>query len=162
MNAPDTRSASMERVQRALTDAGLTGHVREMPATTRTANEAAAAIGCTVAAIVKSLVFRATISSHAIVVLASGVNRVNERTVSELIGEPIERATPEFVREHTGFAIGGVPPLGHRHKLRTIMDRDLLQHGTVWAAAGTPFAVFPITPHELASATDATVIDVAQ
>lgn len=142
-------SPSAARVQAALEQAGLSLQVRELPASTRTAAEAAAAVGCSVAQIIKSLVFRGKNSGQAILILASGSNRVDEARVAAAIGEPIERATPEFVREQTGFAIGGVAPVGHTNPLRTLIDADLFQHSELWAAAGTPHAVFPLTPDEL-------------
>ncbi len=120
-----------------------------MPASTRTAQEAAQAIGCQVAQIVKSLIFKTRQTHRPILVIASGVNRVNEKRLAELVGEPIERASADFVREQTGFAIGGVPPLGHAHPLEVFVDRDLSQYDVIWAAAGTPFAVFRLTPAEL-------------
>ena len=146
--APDL-SPSAARVQSALESAGLSLRVRELPASTRTAAEAAAAVGCTVAQIIKSLVFRGERSGQAILILASGSNRVDEAKVAAAIGEPSQRATPEFVREQTGFAIGGVAPVGHANPLRTLIDADLFQHTELWAAAGTPHAVFPLTPTEL-------------
>jgi prolyl-tRNA editing enzyme YbaK/EbsC (Cys-tRNA(Pro) deacylase) len=151
---------SPQKVQNALAAAGVQTTVKEMPASTRTAKEAAATIGCAVAQIAKSLVFRASATDRAILVIASGTNRVNEALLSQLVGEPIERATPEFVRERTGFVIGGVPPIGHPSALPTWMDRDLLQFEKVWAAAGTPFAVFETTPADLERITGATVVDV--
>jgi prolyl-tRNA editing enzyme YbaK/EbsC (Cys-tRNA(Pro) deacylase) len=123
--------------------------VREMPSSTRTAKEAAAAIGCEVGQIAKSLVFRGVQTGSALLVIASGNNRVNEATLLVVVGEPIARATPEFVRDATGYAIGGVPPVGHDRALRVWIDEDLFAYEVVWAAAGTPFAVFPITPAEL-------------
>ncbi len=150
---------SPQKVQNALAAAGIPATVREMPASTRTAKEAAATIGCTVAQIAKSLVFRASRTDRAILVIASGTNRVNETLLAQLADEPIERATPEFVRVRTGFVIGGVPPIGHPSSLPTWMDRDLLQFETIWAAAGTPFAVFEITPADLQRISGATVAD---
>ena len=150
---------SPQKVQNALAAAGIPTTVREMPASTRTAKEAAATIGCTVAQIAKSLVFRACVTDRAILVIASGINRVNEALLAQFVGEPIERATPEFVRERTGFVIGGVPPIGHPSALPTWMDRDLLQFETIWAAAGTPFAVFEISPADLQRISGATVSD---
>jgi len=146
---PEDLSPSASRVQSALAQAGLSLRVRELPASTRTAAEAATAVGSSVAQIIKSLVFRGKHSGQAILILASGVNRVDEARVAAAIGEPIERATPEFVREQTGFAIGGVAPVGHTNPLRTLIDADLFQHAELWAAAGTPHAVFPLTPDEL-------------
>ncbi|HUN86667.1 MAG TPA: YbaK/EbsC family protein [Terracidiphilus sp.] len=129
-----------------------------MPATTRTAQDAASAIGCTVGQIVKSLVFQGIESGKPYLILASGPNRVNEASFGVLAGESIQRAKPDFVRECTGFAIGGVPPLGHSSRLPTWMDEELFVYETVWAAAGTPESVFAIAPKDLASATIATII----
>lgn len=162
MSVEDKREigTSAGKVQAALRAAGLGTSVVEMPSSTRRAKEAAHVIGCSVGQIAKSLVFRATASDSAILVIASGTNRVNEGRLAELAGEPIEHATPDFVRERTGFVIGGVPPIGHASALRTWMDRDLLQYERVWAAAGTPFAVFGIAPGELQRVTGAVVVAV--
>jgi len=154
----NTLKASAARVQIALEHHGLPVTVRQMPATTRTAQEAASAIGCAPGQIVKSLIFRGSKSGKAYLILASGPNRVNEATFGVLVGESIERAKPDFVRDCTGFSIGGVPPLGHPTRLATWMDEALLSFETVWAAAGTPECVFAITPNELAQATAATFI----
>jgi prolyl-tRNA editing enzyme YbaK/EbsC (Cys-tRNA(Pro) deacylase) len=151
---------SARRVQAALQARGLDCAVVEMPQTTRTAAEAAAAIGCTVAQIAKSLVFRAVASDAPVLVIASGVNRVDEKRVAGLCGEKIGRADADFVRARTGFAIGGVPPLGHATPLATYIDEDLLQFEAIWAAAGTPFAVFRLTPADLVRATGGTVAQV--
>lgn len=145
----ESLNATAQRVQDYLRGVGIDTRVVEMPATTRTAKEAAAAIGCSVAHIAKSIVFRMGNSGRPLLVIASGVNRVNERRMAELVGEPIERATPEFVKESTGFTIGGVPPVGHAIPIETWIDQDLLKFDTIWAAAGTPFAVFSITPAQL-------------
>ena len=126
--------------------------VSTYPAGTRTAADAAAAIGCDVAQIVKSLVFRKR-SGGALLVLASGRNRVDEAKVGALVDEPIDKADAAFVREVTGFAIGGVPPVGHAEPIDTLVDRDLLSLGELWAAAGTPQTVFPIAPEELVRVT---------
>lgn len=138
-------------IQDELTRSGLTCQVIEMPDSTRTAQEAADAIGTTVAQIVKSLVFRAKTSGQAVIVLASGINRVDEKRIRDLIGETIEKADADFVREQTGYAIGGVAPLGYPQPLRTFIDEDLLQYAEIWAAAGTPHAVFSLSPEELIS-----------
>jgi prolyl-tRNA editing enzyme YbaK/EbsC (Cys-tRNA(Pro) deacylase) len=122
---------------------------REFPAGTRTAADAAAAVGCEVGAICKSLVFR--VGDEPLLVIASGANRVDEERFGAV------KADAAFVHEQTGFAIGGVPPYGHPRPLRTILDEDLLAYDTVWAAAGTPTAVFPIAPDELVRRTGATV-----
>ena len=123
--------------------------IREFPAGTRTAADAAAAIGCEVGAICKSLVFR--VGDEPLLVIASGANRVDERRLGAV------KADASFVREHTGYAIGGVPPYGHARPLRTILDEDLLAYDTVWAAAGSPTSVFPIAPDELVRRTRASV-----
>jgi prolyl-tRNA editing enzyme YbaK/EbsC (Cys-tRNA(Pro) deacylase) len=137
------------------------GHpVRSFPAGTRTAVDAAAAIGCDVAQIVKSLVFRRA-GGAALLVLASGRNRVDERKVEVLTGEPVGKADAAFVRAATGFAIGGVPPAGHPEPLETLVDADLLDHDELWAAAGTPRSVFAITPQDLLALTGGRVADVA-
>ena len=150
---------SARKVQEALRALGISSTVREMPASTRTAKDAAEAIGCTVGQIAKSLVFRCTNSGKPILIIASGTNRVNERTMAGVVGEPIERATPEFVRDVTGYAIGGIPPVGHDQQLPIWMDKALLAFERIWAAAGTPESVFDIRPDELAIITKATVIE---
>lgn len=129
----------------------------ELPDSARTAPEAAQAVGCAVAQIVKSLIFRGVDSERPILVVASGANRVNERVLSELVGETVTKADADFTRRHTGFAIGGVPPTGHLESLHTIVDRDLLQHEEIWAAAGTPHVLFKLTPAELQAMTGGTV-----
>lgn len=152
-------SDSAQRVENWLTARGLTGRVREMTASTRTSAEAAAAIGCGVAQIAKSLIFRGRDSGAPLLVIASGVNRVDEKKLAALIGERIARPDADYVRAVTGFAIGGVPPAGHEHTLRTLIDADLLALDPIWAAAGTPVAVFSLTPVELVALTAGQVAD---
>ncbi len=142
-------SASARKVQDALVARGLKCEVVELPDSTRSAQEAADAIGCSAEQIVKSLVFRGRHTNRPILVLASGPNRVNEGRLGELAGEPVGRADADFVRQRTGFAIGGVPPVGHTERLLTFVDEDLLRYADLWAAAGTPHAVFNLTPAEL-------------
>lgn len=156
----DSLKSSARKVQDALNAAGLACEVVEMPKTTRTAREAAEAAGCTVAQIVKSLVFRGIRTQKPYLVVASGVNRVNEQQLAALVSEPVEMPDADFVREKTGFAIGGVPPLGHDQPLETYIDRDLLQHEEIWAAAGTPNAIFKLTPSDLHAITGGRVIKV--
>ena len=153
-------SPSAQKVQRALQAIGLKLEVVELPASTRTSQEAAQAIGCQVGQIAKSIVFRAGTSQRPVLVIASGPNRVNERVIEELIGEPIGKADADFVRQKTGFVIGGVPPVGHVEHLQTFIDQDLLQYADIWAAAGTPHAVFHLTPHELLRMTGGLVVKV--
>lgn len=144
---------SARRVQQAIEAAGFDFQVCEFPASTRTSEEAAAAIGCSVAQIAKSLIFRARESDRPVLVLASGANRVDEKAVGRLLGEKLGRADADFVRAATGFAIGGVPPVGHREAPVVFIDADLMDLAEIWAAAGTPNAVFRLTPPELVSLT---------
>ena len=136
--------------------------VMEFDASTRTAEDAAKAIGCTVAQIAKSLVFRTRQSDRPLLVVASGVNRVDEKAVGRIIGEKIGRADADFVRGQTGFSIGGVPPVGHRVAPIVLLDEDLRTYPEIWAAAGTPNAVFKLTPGELESLTGGTFADIAK
>ncbi len=158
MSEPTTSTA---RVAAELERLGLRSEVLELPDSTRTAAEAAATLGCDVAQIVKSIVFRLVERDEPVVVLASGVNRVDEDKLAALAGGSVEQASGRFVRERTGFAIGGVPPVGHDQALATWFDEDLLRFEVVWAAAGTPRSVFSTHPAELARAAGATVADVA-
>jgi prolyl-tRNA editing enzyme YbaK/EbsC (Cys-tRNA(Pro) deacylase) len=153
-------TSSAERVCQALVRLGYELEVREFAATTRTSADAAAAIGCAVAQIVKSLVFRAASSERPVLVLASGANRVDERAVSAALGEKIVKADAAFVRDKTGFAIGGVAPVGHAVTPVVFVDRDLLDHEVIWAAAGTPYSVFRLTPRDLVAMTGGRVIAV--
>jgi prolyl-tRNA editing enzyme YbaK/EbsC (Cys-tRNA(Pro) deacylase) len=153
---------SAQKVQDALVAAGFANQVVELPDSARTAAEAAAAVGCDVGCIVKSLVFRARPSGRAVLVVASGANRVDEKAVKALLGEAIDRADADFVREQTGFAIGGVPPLGHAQQLVCFVDEDLLKLERIWAAAGHPHAVFALTPAELVRMTGGAVVAIAK
>lgn len=152
--------SSVERVRRALQAAGLSVEIREFDASTRTSADAAAAIGCAVSQIAKSLVFKAKDSGKAVLVIASGTNRVDEKKLGALIGEKIGKADADFVRAATGFAIGGVAPLGHTGALTLLIDADLQQFPEIWAAAGAPNAVFRLTPHDLVRVTGGRVADV--
>lgn len=142
-------SPSARKVQAALASLGLDCVITEHAASARTSQEAADLLGCAVGQIAKSLVFRATASGAPVLVIASGANRVDEAKVGALLGEPIGRAKPEFVREVTGYAIGGIPPVGHAQAIRTFVDEDLARFDVVYAAGGTPNALFPIRPAEL-------------
>jgi prolyl-tRNA editing enzyme YbaK/EbsC (Cys-tRNA(Pro) deacylase) len=143
-------SKNAEKIQAALAAFGLDQEVVEFPESTRTAQEAADAIGCSVEQIVKSLVFQRIPSRQPLMIAASGGNRVNEKRIKELLGEKIVRADAEFVKEVTGYPIGGVPPLAHTQPIETFIDEDLLKYEEIWAAAGTPNAVFRLSPQELA------------
>jgi prolyl-tRNA editing enzyme YbaK/EbsC (Cys-tRNA(Pro) deacylase) len=150
-----------ERVRQALAARGMAEpKIREFDASTATAADAAKAIGTTVSRIVKSLIFIA--ADEPVLVLASGTNRVDVRKLSDKLGAPVRRGTADEVRQATGYAIGGVPPLGHATQLRTLIDRDLQQYDEVWAAAGTPNSVFPIAPDRLVALTNGEVCDIAE
>ena len=150
------------RTAQLLNEAGIDTRVVEFEQPTRTSAEAAAAIGCTVAEIAKSIVFRGKDSGQAIVVVASGDNRVSEAKVAARVGEGLARADADFVRSATGYAIGGVAPLGHAQPAKLLLDEDLQRFDTVWAAAGTPFSVFPLSPAQLQALTGAAWSDVRQ
>jgi prolyl-tRNA editing enzyme YbaK/EbsC (Cys-tRNA(Pro) deacylase) len=154
-------SQSAKKVQQALDELHLPCVVVELPGSTRTALEAAQAVGCQVGQIVKSLVFMGATSKHPILVIASGINRVNEQKLAARIGEPIQKADPDFVRANTGYAIGGIPPVGLSTSLVTFIDQDLLQYERVWAAAGNPHAVFELDPRQLPLMTGGQVVDIA-
>jgi prolyl-tRNA editing enzyme YbaK/EbsC (Cys-tRNA(Pro) deacylase) len=152
-------SPSTRRVLAALHALGLDAEVTEMPGSTRTAVDAATAVGCDVAQIVKSLLFSSD-DGRAWLVLAAGPNRVDVGRLAERVGGPVRMADPATVRAVTGFAIGGVAPVGLAEEVPVLMDEDLLAHDVVWAAAGTPRSVFPIDPAALRDATGATVVRV--
>jgi prolyl-tRNA editing enzyme YbaK/EbsC (Cys-tRNA(Pro) deacylase) len=155
-------SHSALRVQQALQELGLSLVVLELPASTRSSQEAAQAIGCKVGQIAKSIIFRGALTDQPVLVIASGPNRIDESILSDMLAESISKADADFVRQRTGFAIGGVPPLGHTEKLEIFIDQDLLQYPEIWAAAGTPHAVFRLTPQELVSMTSGKIIKVTR
>ncbi|GGG46967.1 cys-tRNA(pro)/cys-tRNA(cys) deacylase [Caldovatus sediminis] len=140
---------SVERVRAALLAAGHPDTIRAFPAGTRSAAEAAAAVGCDLARIAKSIVFRAGAVPRAVLVIASGANRVDMAKVARAIGQPVKRADGGWVRDTTGFAIGGVAPVGHLAPPIVLVDQDLFAFERVWAAAGSPTHVFETTPAEL-------------
>ncbi|MDO9530712.1 MAG: YbaK/EbsC family protein [Deltaproteobacteria bacterium] len=151
------RPDAVERVAADAAAKGLKISIVETETSARSAAEAAEAVGAEVGQIVKSLVLRGRDSGDAYLLLVSGANRVNEAAMAALLGEALERPDADFVRIATGFAIGGVSPLGGSSRLRTFMDEDLFQYATVWAAAGTPRHVFEVVPLQLRSATGAMV-----
>ena len=155
---PEPLPPAAQRVQEALIALGRTYVVHQLDRSTRTAAEAAEAVGCQVGQIAKSLVFRGETTGRPVLAIACGANRVSEARLADLMGEPMGRATPEFVRQATGFAIGGVPPLGHAAPLPIYIDEDLLQFEVIWAAAGTPHAVFPLPPGDLPALTGGRVV----
>lgn len=151
---------SVARVRDALAKFGVAAEIKEFDASTRTSADAAAAIGCQVAQIAKSLVFRAASGNQPVLVIASGINRVDEGKLAAALGDGIGRADAAFVRDTTGFAIGGVAPVGHTGPVKIFIDADLRQYGEIWAAAGSPNAVFRLTPAELERITGGQVIAV--
>lgn len=153
-------SKSARRVQEALKKYEVDLQVLELPHSTRTAVEAAEAVRCDVGQICKSLIFETQETRRPLLVITSGSNRVNESALSQIIGEPIQTASPDDVREITGFSIGGVAPVGLRTSIPTYIDQDLLQYREIWAAAGTPHAVFKVTPAQLQKITEGEVISV--
>ena len=153
------KETANERFRAAAQQLGLDPQIQKFPEDTRTAAQAAAAIGCDVAQIVKSLIF--TVDGEPVLVLTSGANQVATDKLGALLGGEVGRADAANVRDATGYAIGGVPPFGHATALRTVLDADLLGYDLVWGAAGTPDTVFPIEPGTLSEVTGATTASVA-
>jgi prolyl-tRNA editing enzyme YbaK/EbsC (Cys-tRNA(Pro) deacylase) len=153
-------SPTAQRVQDLLIARGFACKVIEFTESTRTSQEAADRAGCALGQITKSLIFKGKQSGKAILVLTSGANRVDEKRLGELAGESITRPDAGFVRNVTGFAIGGVPPLGHAQAMETYLDEDLMQYPTVWAAAGTANAIFELTPEQLVQMAGGKVVQV--
>lgn len=153
-------SKQAQVVQEELAELGYSNEVKQLPDSTRTAQEAAEAIGCDVAQIAKSIIFRLQHSTEPLLVIASGVNRVNEHQIEKYLDDKLGKADADFVREHTGYIIGGVPPLGHQQPITTFIDEDLFQYEDIWAAAGHPKAVFQLTPDELVGMTKGQVVKV--
>jgi prolyl-tRNA editing enzyme YbaK/EbsC (Cys-tRNA(Pro) deacylase) len=152
---------AVARVRAALATAGVAAAIVKLPAAAPTARAAAEQLGCAVAQIANSLVFRCQTSATPLLIMASGANRVDLARAAALVGEPIGRADADFVRLATGFAIGGVAPVGHAAPIRTLVDRGLLGHAEIWAAAGHPHTVFRLTPAELVRITGGAVAEVA-
>jgi prolyl-tRNA editing enzyme YbaK/EbsC (Cys-tRNA(Pro) deacylase) len=155
-------SDSAKRVQNFIFSMGFSYKVKELPCSTRTAQEAADSIGCTVSQIAKSLVFKDKETDRPILVIASGSNRVDVMKIQRSTGLKLGRADGKYVKERSGYAIGGVPPVGHKEPLETILDPDLKKHEIIWAAAGTPFAVFQLTPADLETLTKGKWIDLSE
>jgi Cys-tRNA(Pro) deacylase len=161
MSTSKTLSETAQRVQDALRAGGFANTVIELEVPVKTAAAAAEAVGCTPAQIVKSLVFQAVGSGAPVLVVASGAHRVSEAKVAALLGEAVHMGPPKFVREVTGYAIGGIPPIGHAQKLNTIVDAHLLTLDSLWAAAGHPNSLFALSPDELVRMTDGRVAEVS-
>jgi prolyl-tRNA editing enzyme YbaK/EbsC (Cys-tRNA(Pro) deacylase) len=153
-------SPSAQKVQDALKSLGFPNQIIELQSTTRTSAEAAQAVGCRVEQIAKSIVFKGKQTYKPILVIASGPNRVNEKKIAEFISEPLGKADADYVRNHLGYVIGGVPPIGHLEKLEIFIDKDLLQYEEIWAAAGNPNAVFRLTPSDLIKMTGGRVVTI--
>ena len=158
----ESLSASAQKVQESLRGLGMNCQVVELPGSTRTAADAASAVGCRVEQIAKSIIFQGKTSGKPVMVIASGSNRVNEKRLRDLISEPVKKADADFVRLHTGFAIGGVPPVGHANPIDIFIDQELMDYAEIWAAAGTPHAVFKLTPQELVAITKGKTVDIGQ
>ena len=154
-------SKAAQSIQQFLIEKGLAFEVIELPASTRTAIDAACNIGCDVAQIMKSLLFCTAKTKQPVLILASGINRVNEKTIENWVGEKIVKADAHFTRDITGFAIGGVPPIGHKQTINHIfIDEDLLQQNILWAAAGTPNAVFSLCSRDIESLIQGNIITI--
>jgi prolyl-tRNA editing enzyme YbaK/EbsC (Cys-tRNA(Pro) deacylase) len=151
---------SAQRIQSLLQQYGLTTKVIEFKELTRTAQEAADAIGCEVGQIAKTLIFKSKNSLQSVCIIASGSNKVDEKKVEELIGQKIEKPDADYVVTHTGFAIGGIPPFGYSLEIKPLIDQDLMQYSTVWAAAGTPNAVFELSSQNLLHLTQGRIVDI--
>lgn len=153
-------SPSVQKVQNALKALGFSNDVMELESITRTSAEAAQAVGCRVEQIAKSILFKSKQTDMPILVIASGPNRVNEKRIEAFISEPLGKADADYVRKHTGFVIGGVPPIGHLEKLDIFIDEDLLKYEEIWAAAGSPNALFRLTPSDLIQMTGGRVVSI--
>lgn len=153
-------SSSAQKIQTILNNLAPNFKVVEFSESTRTAQEAADRVGCQLGQIVKSMIFKGKVTNKAILVLTSGSNRVDEKKISKYIGEAIARADPDYVRSKTGFAIGGVPPVGHTQQIETFIDEDLLNFTDVWAAAGTPNAVFNLLSSDLVKISHGKIVNV--
>lgn len=159
---PSSLKPSAQRVQDALAARGFTNQVVELPDSTHTAAAAAAAIGCSAGQIAKSILFVGKQSGRAVLVIASGANRIDEKALQQQMGEKVRKADADAVRSFTGYAIGGVPPLGHAQPLITYIDQDLLAYPQIWAAAGHANAIFALTGAELVTMTGGEVVAIAQ
>lgn len=155
-------SDSAKRVQTFLQAKGFSFEVRELPDLTRTAQQAADSIGCTVSQIAKSLIFREVETNKPVLVIASGSNRVDVGKIEQTTGLKLGKADGKYVKERVGYAIGGVPPVAHNEPLETLLDPDLKKHDTIWAAAGTPYAVFQLQPEYLESLTNGKWVDLKE
>lgn len=159
---PENLSQKARIVQQVIREKGFEFNVRELPDSTRTAKDAAAAVGCEVAQIAKSLVFMEEASSRPVLVIASGTNRVSVDKIEASTGKKLVQAKGKDIKKRVGFAIGGIPPVGHNEKLFTILDPDLKKYEVIWAAAGTPNAVFELKSGDLEPLTCGVWVDLAE
>jgi len=153
-------TTSVKQVQKKLLELGHPNEVVKLTDSARTAQEAADALGCEVAQIAKSIIFKLISTNQPLLVVASGINRIDEKLVAQKLHDKLGKADAVFVRESTGFVIGGVPPLGHKKPILTLIDEDLFLYDTIWAAAGHQKAVFQLTPDELEKMTKGQVVSV--
>ncbi|WP_179392666.1 YbaK/EbsC family protein [Sporosarcina sp. JAI121] len=153
-------TASAQQVQEKLLELAHPNEVVKLTDSARTAQEAADTLECNVAQIAKSIIFKLKSTNQPLLVVASGINRINEEIIAQKLNVKLGKADADFVRESTGFVIGGVPPLGHKNPVQTLIDEDLFKYETIWAAAGHPKAVFQLTPDELEKMTKGQVISV--
>jgi len=153
-------TTSVQQVQKKLMELGHPNEVVKLTDSARTAQEAADALGCEVAQIAKSIIFKLKSTNQPLLVVASGINRIDEKLVAQTLNDKLGKADADFVLESTGFVIGGVPPLGHKNSVLTLIDEDLFKYETLWAAAGHPKAVFQLSPDELEQMTKGRVIPV--
>lgn len=153
-------SKSAKSLQSALKKHGLDCKVVELASSARTAQDAANSIGCNIAQIAKSLIFKTVTTSKPVLVLASGLNKVSEKVIESYIGEPIVKADAQFTKDITGFAIGGIPPIGHKQQIDFIfIDQDLIKLSSFWASAGTSHVVFNVTAKDLLAVVPGKVIN---
>lgn len=153
-------SQNSQKIQELLARLGLDNQVLELPDSTRTSSDAAKAVKCSVGQIAKSLIFKTKSTNRPILIIASGSNRVNEKALRNFVPEKVSMASPDFVKEKTGFIVGGIPPAGHITQIETFIDQDLMKFKKIWAAAGTPHSVFKLTPQQLVDITNGKVIDI--
>lgn len=156
----NNQSKKTQQTKEILEKSGVEIIIKQFPDSTRTAQEAASAIGCEVSQIAKSLIFKSKDSGKPILVIAGGSNRVDLKKVEDLLKESVEKADADFVLEQTGFVIGGVPPFGHATSITPFIDEDLFQHKEIWASAGTPHSVFKLTPENLTEISNGKVVDI--
>ena len=149
-----------KRIQDVLHDHNLGLKVIEFKELTRTSQEAASTIGCEVGQIAKTLIFKGKTTGKPICIIASGKNRVDEKKIEQLVGEEIEKPDAEYVLKHTSFVIGGVPPIGFKFDIKPLIDEDLMAYQEIWAAAGTPFSVFRLSPNDLLLITQGRIVNI--